>query len=126
MQKIAKDILSPLRICHLYSQVQAAMSLLVGWRRLLFRVTSKLCEFMCEKITLWIEYAHITNIEDVKYSRILTNIKTGYEYYNWLFFLIYFLEQQSPSNCTKPDSEDAQRIFTNIKTFVTFTNIYAY
>jgi len=30
------------------------------------------------------------------------NIKTGYEYYNWLFFLIYFLEQQIPSNSTKP------------------------
>jgi len=37
----------------------------------------------------------------VKYSRIFTNIKTGYEYYNWLFFFLYFLEQQSPSYCKK-------------------------
>jgi len=28
----------------------------------------------------------ITNIKAVKYSRIFTNIKTGYEYYNLLFF----------------------------------------
>jgi len=34
--------------------------------------------------------AHITNIKDVKYSRIFTNIKTGYEYYNWLFFVLLF------------------------------------
>ena len=31
--------------------------------------------------------------------QIFTNIKTGLEYYNLLFFLIYLLEQQSPSNC---------------------------
>jgi len=41
-------------------------------------------------------------IKAVKYSWLFTNIKTDYEYYNLLFFLIYFLEQQSPSNCTKP------------------------
>ena len=41
--------------------------------------------------TSMIEYAHIT-IKDVKwaYSRIYTNIKTGYECYNWLFFFLYF------------------------------------
>jgi len=36
----------------------------------------------------------------VKYSQIFTNIKTGKKY--WLLFLIYFLEQQIPSNCTTP------------------------
>jgi len=44
----------------------------------------------------WIEYAHITNIKDVNYSRIFTNIKTaGYEYYNWLFLCLYFLENKA-------------------------------
>ena len=34
-------------------------------------------------IVAWIEYAHITNIKNVKYSRIFTNIKTGCEYYSF-------------------------------------------
>jgi len=42
-------------------------------------------------------YAHITNINDVKYWGIFMNIKTGYEYYNLLFVLFSILEQQSPS-----------------------------
>jgi len=44
-----------------------------------------------------------TNIRDVTYLRIFTNIKTGYEYYNLIlvFFLIYFMEQQSQSYSTK-------------------------
>ena len=41
-------------------------------------------------------------IKAVKYSRMSANIKTGYEYYDLLFFITYFPEQQSPSNCTKP------------------------
>jgi len=35
---------------------------------------------------------------------MFTNIKTGFEYYNLLIFLNYFLEQQSPSNCTIPNT----------------------
>ena len=48
-----------------------------------------------------IECTHIMNINDVKYSHIFKIIKTGYEYYNLIFFLI-FLEQQNLSNYTKP------------------------
>jgi len=35
---------------------------------------------------------------------MVMNIKIGFECYNLLFaiFLIYFPEQQSPSNCAKP------------------------
>ena len=35
-------------------------------------------------------YAHITNINDVKYWGIFMNIKTGYKYYNLLFFSFIF------------------------------------
>jgi len=52
----------------------------------------------------YIEYGHIMNIKAVKYSRIFTNIKTGYESCRLMcyFFLSYFLEQQGTNNCTKP------------------------
>lgn len=32
-------------------------------------------------------------VEDGKYSQLFANMKTGYEDYNFLFFLLYFLEQ---------------------------------
>jgi len=42
------------------------------------------------------------NTKAVKYLRIVTNIKTGFEYYNLVCFFSYFPEQQSPSIRTKP------------------------
>jgi len=44
------------------------------------------------------QYVHIMNTKAVKYSQMFMNSNTGYEYYN----LLYFQEQQSLSNCTKP------------------------
>ena len=38
----------------------------------------------------------------MKHSRIFTNIEIGFETYNSLLFLVYFVEQQSPNKCTKP------------------------
>jgi len=48
--------------------------------------------FVCECISS-IEYVYVANIKDVKYLRIFANIKTGYEYCNLLFFLLYFLKK---------------------------------
>jgi len=39
----------------------------------------------------------ITNIKNVKYSRIFTNIKTGYEYYNLLFSSFIFWNKEKLS-----------------------------
>jgi len=56
-------------------------------------------------------------VKPVKYSRIFANIKTDFECYNllWLCYRVYFLEQQSPSNCRKPIIVDYCLVTENVE-----------